>query len=155
MGNVSRREFLVTAAATVAIISLPILQAEADTPATAPSGGTFDVGALSSFSKDAINDKWTKTKKFFVIRQDGKLYASSAICTHRGVLLISRGQDMYCTKHKSDFSIEGTVISGPAKKSLPRYAISIDAQKHVIVDTSQSFSEKHWDDPASFISLQG
>ena|ERR1019366_1794670 len=158
MSHMSRRDFLMTAAATAAVISLPVLQGYADdappAPATKPVGGPIDVGALSSFDKDGITDTWAKTKKLFVIRQDGKLYAVTSLCTHRGFPLISRGQDLYCTKHKSDFSPEGTVTTGPAKRSLPRFAISVDDKKHVIVDTSKKFKEVEWTDPASFIDLK-
>jgi cytochrome b6-f complex iron-sulfur subunit len=158
MNPMSRRNFLMTAAATAAVISLPVLQGYGDeapsAPTTKPAGGPVDVGALSSFDKDGITDTWAKTNKLFVIRQDGKLYAVTSICTHRGFQLISHGQDLYCPKHKSDFSMEGTVIDGPAKRSLPRFAISVDDQKHVIVNTSKKFKEVEWSDPASFIDLK-
>jgi cytochrome b6-f complex iron-sulfur subunit len=158
MNPMSRRNFLMTAAATAAVISLPVLQSYADdappTPATKPAGGSVDVGALSSFAKDGITDTFAKSKKLFVIRQDGKLYAVTSICTHKGAQMVSRGQDIYCPKHKSDFSIEGTVTAGPAKRSLPRFAISLDDQKHVIVDTSKKFKEVEWTDPVSFIDLK-
>jgi nitrite reductase/ring-hydroxylating ferredoxin subunit len=155
MSNMSRRDFLMTAAATAAVISLPVLQGYADDappsiPAK-PAGKPVNIGALSSFDKDGITDKWAKSDKFFVIRQDAKLYAVTSICTHRGFQLISRGQDLYCTKHKSDFSIEGTVTGGPAKSSLPRYAISLNDKKEVLVDKSKSFKEVQWSTAGSFI----
>jgi nitrite reductase/ring-hydroxylating ferredoxin subunit len=154
MINMSRRDFLVTAAAAAAVISLPVLQSRADdTPVKAPSK-PVNVGALSSFDKDGIFDKWAKSDKFFVIREDGKLFAVTAFCTHKGFPLISRGQDLFCTKHKSDFSLEGTVTGGPAKSSLPRFAIKLDDEKKVVVDKSKSFKEVQWSDPASFIDLK-
>jgi nitrite reductase/ring-hydroxylating ferredoxin subunit len=153
MNNMSRRDFLMTAAATAAVISLPVLQGRAD-DALSHSSGPVNVGALSSFSKDGITDKWAKSNKFFVIRGNDKLYAVTSLCTHRGFQLIARDQDLYCTKHKSDFSLKGAVTAGPAKSSLPRHAISLNAQKQVIVDKSKSFKEAEWSDPASFIDLK-
>jgi nitrite reductase/ring-hydroxylating ferredoxin subunit len=154
MSKMSRRDFLVTAAATAAVISLPILQSRADDAPPKASAKPVNVGPLGSFDKDGIFDKWANSDKFFIIREDGKLYAVTVFCTHKGFPLISRGQDLFCTKHKSDFSLEGTVTGGPAKSSLPRFAIKLDDQKNVIVDKSTSFKEVQWSDPASFIDLK-
>ncbi len=155
MSELNRRDFLFKAAATAVVISLPVLQANADdsTPTSKPSIGPVDVGPLKSFDKDGASDKWVHKSKFFVIREDNKLYASSATCTHRGATLTLTDTDLFCPRHKSHFSFQGTVTDGPAKQSLARYAISTDPQGNVLVDKSTSFSEAHWDDPASFIDL--
>jgi cytochrome b6-f complex iron-sulfur subunit len=161
MKNLTRRDFLMTAAATAAVISLPVLQSYGDdaTPPAkpaAPAGPPVDAGALSSFDKDGIYDKFAKSNKFFIIRQDGKLYAATTVCTHRGAQIVYEKDkgDIFCPKHKSYFSVEGTVTAGPAKSSLPRFAVSLDDNKHVMVDKSKSFKEVEWTDAASFIDLK-
>ena len=58
-----------------------------------------------------------------------------------------------CPTHKSHFTFEGTVTGGPAKRSLPRYGISVDANGHVLVDCSKEFTEKNWDDENSFVKI--
>jgi cytochrome b6-f complex iron-sulfur subunit len=156
MSDLNRRQFLIAAATTAAVISLPVLQSQAqDAPTTKPAGKAVDVGTLKSFDKDGINDKWSAKKKggFFVVRGDGKLYACSSSCTHRGVTVAVKDNELVCPAHNSHFSVQGTVTSGPAKSSLPRYAISVEDNGHVMVDKSKQFAEAHWDDTASFVTI--
>jgi nitrite reductase/ring-hydroxylating ferredoxin subunit len=157
----NRRAFLVTAATTAVVLSLPVLDAAAaDAPAAgAAPAGAVDAGALSSYSKDGVTDTWAAKGKgeFLIIRQEGKLFAASSICTHKACVVQKTADDLYCKCHRSHFSFHGTATQGPAQKSgsLPRYAISQDANGHVLVDKSKKFSEKQWDDPASFIKIEG
>jgi nitrite reductase/ring-hydroxylating ferredoxin subunit len=152
MSNMNRREFLVTAATAAAVISLPVLQAHAD-PAPTAAQPPIDAGPLAAINQDGVVDTLAKKNKIFIIREDGKVYAATSICTHRGAPLTLTKDDLFCPKHKSHFSFYGTVTDGPAKKSLPRYAVSTDANGHLIVDTSKQFSESQWDDPASFVKV--
>jgi len=156
MPDLNRRQFLIAAATTAAVISLPILQAQAqETPTTHPAGKVLDVGPLKSFDKDGITDKWSKPKQggFFVLRENGKLYACTSKCTHRGATISNEGTELVCHQHDSHFSLDGTVTSGPAQRSLPRYAISVDDNGHVLVDKSKQFTEVQWTDPASFVTI--
>jgi cytochrome b6-f complex iron-sulfur subunit len=156
MSDLNRRQFLIAAATTAAVISLPVLQAQAqDAPTTQPASKVHDVGTLKSYDKDGITDTWVKPKQggFFVLREDGKLYACSSKCTHRGVTIAAQGDELVCPAHGSHFSVEGTVTAGPAKSSLPRYAISVDDNGHVLVDKSKQFTEVQWTDPASFVTI--
>jgi cytochrome b6-f complex iron-sulfur subunit len=156
MPDLNRRQFLIAAATTAAVISLPVLQAQADdTPTTHPASKTIDVGTLKSYDKDGITDKWSKPKQggFFVLREDGKLYACTSKCTHRGATIVAADTELVCHQHNSHFSLDGTVTSGPAQRSLPRYAISVDDSGHVMVDKSKSFTETQWTDPASFVTI--
>ncbi len=159
MGDLSRRAFLRGAAVTAAVISLPVLQVHADDvkpnspPASPGSAAPIDAGLLSAFDKDGVSDKLAKSNKIFLIREDGKLYATTTLCTHKNFPLIVKDNELYCTKHKSEFSFQGTVTGGPAKRSLPRYAITLNDDKHVMVDKSKQFTEKEWDDASSFIKI--
>jgi Rieske Fe-S protein len=156
--ELNRRTFLAAAATTVAVLSLPVLENGAFAVDAAPAAaGGVDVGPLASFKKDGVTDTWAGKGKgeFMVIRQDGKIYASSSLCTHKGCVVTKAAEDFYCKCHRSHFSLQGTATSGPAQRtgSLPRYAISTDANGHVRVDKSKQFTEKQWDDPASFIKV--
>ena len=91
MPEMNRRSFLVAAGvAAAAVISLPVLQAQADPDGPGPGGPggakpdkPIDVGELKSFDTDKVTDTWAKKPgHFFVIRHEGKLYASTALCTH-------------------------------------------------------------------------
>jgi nitrite reductase/ring-hydroxylating ferredoxin subunit len=156
MSELNRREFLLaTGVAAVSLMSLPVLQNSAHAAAPTMPDKPVDVGLLSSFDKDGVTQKFAKKPNyFFIVRQDGKLFACLSQCTHRYRPLTVKDTEFYCPAHKSEFSFEGTVTHGPAEDSLPRYAISVDASGHVMVDCSKEFSEKNWDDPASFVPIK-
>jgi nitrite reductase/ring-hydroxylating ferredoxin subunit len=157
MAELNRRDFLLaTGVAAVSLISLPVLQstASAAKPPVMPDK-PVDAGLLSSYDKDGVTQKFAKKPNyFFLVRQNGKLYACLSMCTHKYRPLTVKETEFYCPAHKSEFSFDGTVTDGPAQSSLPRYAISVDADGHVIVDCSKEFSEAKWDDPASFIAIK-
>jgi nitrite reductase/ring-hydroxylating ferredoxin subunit len=156
MSEMNRRDFLVaTGVAAAAVLSLPVLQNTAQAaPAPTMPDKPVDCGDLKDFDKDGVTDKFAKKPNyFFIVRKDGKLYACLSLCTHKYAPLTVKSDEFYCPKHKSEFTYEGTVTAGPAKTSLPRYAISKDDKGHVIVDCSKEFSESKWDDAASFIKV--
>ncbi len=158
MSDMNRRNFLVVAgAAAAAVLSLPVLQAHAEPPAGGPAtkpSKPIDVGTLKSFDKDGVTATWAKKSgHFFIIREDGKLYACTSLCTHKNRPLQVKGDELYCPAHKSEFTFQGTVTAGPAKRSLPRYGISVDDSGHVLVDCTKEFTESKWDDAASFVKI--
>ncbi len=154
--QVNRRAFLATVAtATAVVVSLPVLEAQA-APKQKPVPPTdpIDVGSLKDYAKDGVTDAWAKKAgSFFLVRKDGKLFAVSSICTHRFCPVQVRADDFFCNCHKSVFTRDGEVTDGPAKTSLPHYAIKVDANGHVMVDCTKEFSEAKWTDDASFIKV--
>ena len=156
MPEMNRRDFLVATGVAVAALSLPVLQSRAFAapPPTMPDK-PVDAGELKSFDKDGVTQTFAKKPNYlFIIRKDGKLYASLSMCTHKYHALTVKDDELYCPAHKSEFSFEGTVTNGPAKTSLPRYKISVDDNGHVIVDCTKQFSESKWDDPDSFVTIK-
>jgi nitrite reductase/ring-hydroxylating ferredoxin subunit len=146
----NRRAFLVTAAtAAAAVISLPVLNERAF---AADDSKPVDVGTMADYSKDGVTDKFQKSDSILVIREDSKIYACTSLCTHKNAQLQVKDDELYCPKHKSHFTFEGTVTGGPAKRSLPRYAIALTDGK-LMVDKSKTFEEKKWDDSASFVAV--
>jgi nitrite reductase/ring-hydroxylating ferredoxin subunit len=156
MKELNRREFVAAAACTACLLGLgDFSHVLADEPSTQPGGG-LDVGAKSDYSKDGITTTWIgQPNRVIVIRHDGKIYASTSICPHRQVTINEAADhnSFECPRHHSEFDIEGKVTKGPAKKSLVRYGISVDANGHLIVDKSKKFSDDQWDDPASFVAV--
>src|SRR5215213_1334486 len=86
-----------------------------------------DAGALTAFKEDGVDIKQAKTGRFLIIRQDGKLYASSSVCTHKSCFLKLKDKQITCPCHGSKFSNEGVPASG-AKATVPlfRYAVSVN-----------------------------
>ena len=126
----------------------------ASSPTTGPS--TVDVGPKTDYKTDGITDTWMKAPdKLAVIRQQGKIYACTSVCTHKGCILLTTADktSFRCPCHHSTFDILGQVTHGPAKLPLVRYAISIDGQGDLIVDKTKTFAPEQWIDPASFVMV--
>lgn len=64
----------------------------------------------------------------------GKLLALSAQCTHAGCEVAWREdeKDFHCPCHNSKFSVEGKVLSGPAKKPLPGYDVRVAGDDAIV-----------------------
>jgi len=149
MAEIDRRGFLALTAGFCAACALgeSALAAKAVTE-------PVDIGALTDYKADGISDKFARQGGFVVIRTGGRLFAASNVCTHKGVALNVKGEELVCPKHNSHFSIEGTVTKGPAKGTLVRYAISVNDKGHVMVDPTKEFREKNFDDKASYVAIE-
>jgi nitrite reductase/ring-hydroxylating ferredoxin subunit len=154
MNQLSRRNF-VAAAGTVACSCLfsPTTLLRAADANQAP----VNVGTLKDFARDGVTDTWARSHGFFLIRQQGKLYATSSLCTHHNSAhlsgKVSTEGELVCNQHGSRFSLQGLVTHGPARRSLARYGISANDQGLIAVDTSRRFDQDTWDQPASFVSI--
>ncbi len=93
--------------------------------------------------------------KVAVIRNAGRIYACTTVCTHKGYIVNEADDNLSfkCPKHHATYDIDGRVTHGPAKVALVHYAISVNADGHVIVDKSKSFTPDQWDDPSSFVKV--
>ncbi len=148
MFDINRRQFVSAAAAGV---FLGILGTEIS---AAPSAGTVDVGTLADYPQDGIFDAQLKPARILMIRSGNRIFAASATCTHKGCAVKIRDGKIKCPCHSSSFSDEGKPMSGPARASLFRFAISTDDKGHLIVDKSKQFGEREWDDPQAWVSVK-
>jgi nitrite reductase/ring-hydroxylating ferredoxin subunit len=85
--------------------------------------GEVAPGGLRSFSAGGLLG--------FLLNDDGRLHAVSAICTHMGCRLKptpagGAATEMHCLCHASRFDRRGTVIHGVAPSSLPTIAIRVE-----------------------------
>jgi cytochrome b6-f complex iron-sulfur subunit len=158
MNDLSRRELLAAAAmaACACVMSDPACLLAADENGSTTTPTTIDIGPKTAYAEDGINDKWIKKPNAIaVVRNGGKLYAFTSICTHKGGVIAKVDETVAfrCPLHKAEYANTGAVTKGPAKIALARYAISVNDAGHVIVDKTKSFTEEHWDDAASFIAM--
>jgi cytochrome b6-f complex iron-sulfur subunit len=169
MSEMNRREFVVLSSivaascAACAFCGAEALAAPTTNPTTKPATkpgaaatgpSKVDIGKLSDYSTDGITEKFMRPNKFAVVRADGKIFATSARCTHKFSLLRVKDGHFACPSHGSEFSTQGTVTKGPAKDSLVRYAITKTDAGNLIVDTTKSFREKDWEKPESFVAIK-
>ena len=145
----SRRKF-------AAITSGSILCAACGIPRVAGAFKPYDIGTLKDFSKDEISEKFIQNN-FFVIRHEGRLFATIATCPHKGNYLLRNPRDakqIICSGHDSVFDPKGVPSRGPVKRGLVRFAISLNAQGHVMVDTDKEFPQNQWNDKGCFIPVK-
>ena len=109
--------------------------------------------ALSAYGQDGTYDQFAK-KGFFIIRKDGRIVAQSSVCTHKRGRLTPVRDGFYCKVHGSAFTFDGKVTRPPAKVDLARYAISLDANKHVMVDTSKRIERGGFGAAGAYVDVE-
>lgn len=127
-------------------------------PGAMPGPGLrpVDIGMLSEFPEDGISEKFSE-HEFFVIRQSGRLYATTAICSHMGNALLVDPQDdtrIICSGHESVFDAEGRVVVGPASHSLVRLGVTLNDENHILVNPSRRFPEDKWEEKGSYLAIE-
>jgi Rieske Fe-S protein len=97
-----------------------------------------DAGPVEKFPTEGVYS--FRDDGFFVVRREQKLWAVSAVCTHRGCLVRAQpDRSFYCRCHRSAFDPDGRVVSGPAPADLPRLAVTLDERNHVLVNRGRTF----------------
>lgn len=126
----SRRKFLrdvgvmvatLFAAGAVASPASALVSAVSETRATRSRGllRTYPLPATDSISIDVDND-------VILARWQGRVYAFSLKCPHRGTRLESLENEkrIFCPKHKARFIADGSHVSGRGSRDLDRYRLS-------------------------------
>lgn len=107
------------------------IKAKGKTPGAIPTGGTpHQVGKLSELPVGGTAAATAGDVEVMLFRPDKTtILAYSDICTHAGCKVAPSGEHFKCPCHGSVFKgADGTVVSGPAKEALPRYAAGIDGE---------------------------
>jgi nitrite reductase/ring-hydroxylating ferredoxin subunit len=101
--------------------------------AAAPTSGAAPAGALAQLSDipvgGAISAKANGRPIIIAQPTAGQVLAFSAVCTHMSCTVApsSSGKELDCPCHGSKYdATTGAVISGPAPKSLPSFAVKVD-----------------------------
>ncbi|HEV2327887.1 MAG TPA: Rieske (2Fe-2S) protein [Verrucomicrobiae bacterium] len=126
---INRREFLILTATFVAGCS-------SMENVGVPSAGTervVDAGPVSNYAADGVYSAF-RSQGFFIVRRAEKLFALSAICTHKRCKLdVERNRSFYCPCHGSTFDPGGHVTEGPARRDLPVFATSVNENGQLLV----------------------
>lgn len=64
-----------------------------------------------------------RERSLYVVADDKGAFAQSAVCTHLGCLTRPNASEdgFFCPCHGSEFSLDGSVIKGPAPTPLPHF----------------------------------
>jgi Rieske Fe-S protein len=129
--KMSRREFLILTAAFATSCS-------SVENSGAPAAGRerlIDAGPAGDYATDGVYSKF-RNRGFFIVRRGEKLFALSAICTHKRCKLVAeRDLSFYCPCHGSAFDADGKVLQGPARRDLPVFAVTTDENGKLLVTT--------------------
>jgi Rieske Fe-S protein len=120
---------------------------------TADPDKPFDAGPLADFGEGIADTFAENDPHVFITRQGDRLWASTSLCTHKRCVVKRTGAGFGCKCHGSKFTPDGVPIKGPAKNPLPRYGVSIDDRKHVMVDLSKKFEQDEWEKDGAFVRV--
>jgi Rieske Fe-S protein len=127
---INRRQFLLLTAGLVA--GCKAVNGGGGATATKP-GRVINAGQISNYTGDGVYSNF-RDQGFFVIRQGEKLFALSAICTHRKCKLSAEpDRSFYCKCHGSTFDPAGHVTLGPARRDLPVFTTDTDENGQLLV----------------------
>lgn len=140
-GGSDRRTFLkeglmaVAALTAVAGASVPL---EAMTRTYAIGAAGAGLATLSYPIPTADGATIDRANKVILIRYQGMVYALARECPHKGTMVDWQPEQnrLYCPKHKSTFTANGTKINGKSPRSMDRYAIRLEEGK-LVVDTAK------------------
>ncbi len=102
-----------------------------------PAPGPIEVGRPEDFAIDSIT--FVEQARAFVGHDELGFYAIAAACTHLGCTahLADQSKGFVCPCHGSQFSREGTVVSGPATRALVRFFVGHTATGQLFVDRNR------------------
>lgn len=140
-GGSDRRTFLkeglmaVAALTAVAGASVPL---EAMTRTYAIGAAGAGLATLSYPIPTADGATIDRANKVILVRYQGMVHALARECPHKGTMVDWQPEQnrLYCPKHKSTFTANGTKIQGKSPRSMDRYAIRLEEGK-LIVDTAK------------------
>lgn len=117
--------------------------------------GPVKVGELKSFTREGLDDRFLR-HGFFLVRGKDRLFALSIMCTHQPNAPLSGrvgAEKLVCPNHGSQFAMDGTVIRGPARRNLSRFAITLDSAGQVMVNTSKPIAPDQIDEADAFVKI--
>jgi len=126
--RINRREFLILTAGLAAGCN--------SMESAAPAAGrnrVVNAGPAGHYLRDGVYADF-RDQGFFIVRQGERLFALSAICTHRKCKLdVEPDRSFYCHCHGSTFDSGGRVTHGPARRDLPQLATSLNEKGELLV----------------------
>jgi Rieske Fe-S protein len=119
-GGCSRRSFCAALGACLAATTLPSSAQTPSPPEKAPDPQPLK--RTETTRADMVPGKvvdYRKLGAFYLVADERGLFALTAVCTHRGCLVLAEGPEGFgCPCHDSAYDLHGEVTEGPAKLPL-------------------------------------
>ena len=103
----------------------------------------------------SVDSRFKQEHRFFVVREERRIYALFARCTHLGCTVNwFPGMRIFkCPCHGSEFHANGREFAGPAPRPLDRLKVSLDSEENILVDTRIVFTAREYEQREAFIEL--
>jgi cytochrome b6-f complex iron-sulfur subunit len=95
--------------------------------------GTISGGSVSDLAQGSA--RAVEGEPLIIVRDEGGLYALTAVCTHFGCTVDIQGEQLTCACHGSAFDLDGAVLSGPARTPLQHFRVVLE-NGAISVDTT-------------------
>lgn len=118
---------------------------------------TFKAGVPSEYLPMTVSEKYKDDQRVWICRDEEKLYAIIAICTHLGCTprWLASESKFKCPCHGSGFRFDGVNFEGPAPRPLERAKITLSETGEILIDKGTKFlwEKSQWGEPESFIKV--
>jgi cytochrome b6-f complex iron-sulfur subunit len=107
--------------------------------------------------EEGVDERWKKKFGVWMVKQEGRLFALSNICTHLGCVpnWLPGELKFKCPCHGSGYYVSGINFEGPAPRPLERYGIAVSPEGKIIVDKTKiyRYEKGQWDSPSSYLQV--
>ncbi len=116
----------------------------------------FVAGNVEDYEQ-GVDERWKNGFGVWMVKQEGRLFALSNICTHLGCVpnWLPAELKFKCPCHGSGYYMSGINFEGPAPRPLERYKISLNTRGQIVVDKTKVFryEKGQWDSPESYLEV--
>ena len=102
-----------------------------------------------------VDERWKSAQRFFVIREQDRVYAVTARCAHLGCTVNWFGdlRIFKCPCHGSEYHSNGRNFAGPAPRPLDRLQIDLNADGQLVVDTGIVYGADRFNVDGAFVRV--
>ncbi|MCX7877683.1 MAG: ubiquinol-cytochrome c reductase iron-sulfur subunit [Ignavibacteria bacterium] len=138
--KISRRDFIKKSAIGIAISGSVLSSLNLEEFTKSVAGKAVRISGDDLLVKLSENPSLSKpggsvrvNDEIMLIRKsEAEFIAVKTICTHKGCDVELEGSKFVCPCHGSEYTIEGKVTEGPAKKDLTTYPVEFDSEKGTV-----------------------
>lgn len=115
----------------------------------------LDAGRPGDYDLGEVSERYLRTHKVLIVRDEDGIHALSAVCTHLGCIVRPRSsrEEIRCFCHGSGFDLEGRNLEGPAPRPLERLRVRLGPGERLLVDPRVRYREElgEWDSEGALL----